>query len=226
MQIRVSEYNQLKGQVNQQNRKATGSLAVRDLSGLVSSKDIISTENLVTLFVVVSKHNKLEWQSSYEKFCEFVVSHARSGSNDICSIAKCSLVVRQKMSAELSFTALQVPRSSKVVAEDNDNALFTVTLFRRVADTFKTAARTRGFQVTATLHTCTNSRSMYLKCHPLECIPCLLLCIMPNLGDCAIWRACSTSPMLCHALSGSQDKSQSGLRFTLCDAVCELKTCR
>ena len=74
VQVRVSEYNQLKGQVNQQNRKATGSLAVRDLSGLVSSKDIISTENLVTLFVVVSKHNKLEWQSSYEKFCEFVVS--------------------------------------------------------------------------------------------------------------------------------------------------------
>ncbi|KAL0041764.1 hypothetical protein WJX79_003835 [Trebouxia sp. C0005] len=62
--------------------------------------------------VIVSKHTKLEWQSSYEKFCEFVV-----------------------------------PRSSKVVAEDSDNALFTVTLFRRVADTFKTAARTRGFQV-------------------------------------------------------------------------------
>lgn len=112
LKVRVSEYNQIKGQVNQQSRKQTGSLAVRDLSGVVSSKDIISTENLVTLFVVVSKHTKLEWQSSYEKFCEFVV-----------------------------------PRSSKVVAEDTDNALFTVTLFRRVADTFKTAARTRGFQV-------------------------------------------------------------------------------
>lgn len=70
----MSEYNQIKGQVNQQSRKQTGSLAVRDLSGVVSSKDIISTENLVTLFVVVSKHTKLEWQSSYEKFCEFVVS--------------------------------------------------------------------------------------------------------------------------------------------------------
>ena len=69
----MGEYNQLKGQLNQQNRKQTGSLAVRDLSGLVSSKDIISTENLTTLFVVVSKHTKLEWQSSYEKFCEFVV---------------------------------------------------------------------------------------------------------------------------------------------------------
>ena len=74
VQVRVSEYNQVKGQVNQQSRKQTGSLAVRDLAGVVSSKDIISTENLVTLFVVVSKHTKLEWQSSYEKFCEFVVS--------------------------------------------------------------------------------------------------------------------------------------------------------
>lgn len=92
MQIRVSEYNQLKGQMNQQNRKATGSLAVRDLSGLVSSKDIISTENLVTLFVVVSKHNKLEWQSSYEKFCEFVVSQARLESNHVCSTAQTSQV--------------------------------------------------------------------------------------------------------------------------------------
>lgn len=74
VQVRVSEYNQVKGQVNQQSRKQTGSLAVRDLAGVVSSKDIISTENLVTVFVVVSKHTKLEWLSSYEKFCEFVVS--------------------------------------------------------------------------------------------------------------------------------------------------------
>ena len=75
VQVRVSEYNQVKGQVNQQSRKQTGSLAVRALAGVVSSKDIISTENLVTLFVVVSKHTKLEWLSSYEKFCEFVVSY-------------------------------------------------------------------------------------------------------------------------------------------------------
>ena len=84
VQVRVSEYNQVKGQVNQQSRKQTGSLAVRDLASVVSSKDIISTENLVTLFVVVSKHTKLEWQSSYEKFCEFVVSQDTS---KICCVA-------------------------------------------------------------------------------------------------------------------------------------------
>ena len=49
--------------------------------------------------------------------------------------------------------ALQVPRSSKQVGEDNDYTLFSVTLFRRVVDTFKSTARTRGFQV-GTLAAC------------------------------------------------------------------------
>jgi V-type H+-transporting ATPase subunit C len=31
--------------------------------------------------------------------------------------------------------------------EDNEYALYTVTLFRRVEDNFKTSARERGFQV-------------------------------------------------------------------------------
>ena len=43
--------------------------------------------------------------------------------------------------------AAQVPRSSKLVAEDSDLALFSVTLFKRVADGFKAAARQKGFQV-------------------------------------------------------------------------------
>jgi hypothetical protein len=42
---------------------------------------------------------------------------------------------------------MQVPRSSKKLSEDNEYALYTVTLFRKVADTFKTSAREKGFQV-------------------------------------------------------------------------------
>ena len=42
---------------------------------------------------------------------------------------------------------MQVPRSSKVVAEDNDYALVSVVLFRRVMDDFKAAARLKGYQV-------------------------------------------------------------------------------
>ena len=43
--------------------------------------------------------------------------------------------------------AVQVPRSSRLVAEDSDLALFSATLFKRVADGFKAAARQKGFQV-------------------------------------------------------------------------------
>lgn len=40
-----------------------------------------------------------------------------------------------------------MPRSSKLLFEDNEYALYTVTLFGRVADNFRTSARERGFQV-------------------------------------------------------------------------------
>ena len=41
-QVRVSEYNQLKGQLAALNRKRTGNLAVRDLSNIVDAE--VSTE--------------------------------------------------------------------------------------------------------------------------------------------------------------------------------------
>ncbi|KAJ3683362.1 hypothetical protein LUZ60_013589 [Juncus effusus] len=40
-----------------------------------------------------------------------------------------------------------VPRSSKKLHEDNEYALYTITLFKRVADSFKVAVREKGFQM-------------------------------------------------------------------------------
>ncbi|RRT39947.1 hypothetical protein B296_00058797, partial [Ensete ventricosum] len=39
-----------------------------------------------------------------------------------------------------------VPRSTKKLHEDNEYALYTVTLFRKVADNFRNNAREKGFQ--------------------------------------------------------------------------------
>lgn len=112
LKVRVAEYNTVKSQLSAINRKQTGSMAVRDLSSLVKTEDIVSSEHLITLFVVVSKYSQKDWLSSYETLSTFVV-----------------------------------PRSSKKLHEDNEYALYTVILFRKVSDTFKTAARERGFQV-------------------------------------------------------------------------------
>uniref|UniRef100_A0A7N0TPA2 V-type proton ATPase subunit C n=1 Tax=Kalanchoe fedtschenkoi TaxID=63787 RepID=A0A7N0TPA2_KALFE len=46
-----------------------------------------------------------------------------------------------------TLTNYVVPRSSKKLHEDNEYALYTVTLFSRVADNFKVKARERGYQI-------------------------------------------------------------------------------
>ncbi|KAB1199815.1 V-type proton ATPase subunit C [Morella rubra] len=87
-------------------------LAVRDLSDLVKSEDIITSDHLVTLLAIVPKYSQKDWLASYETLTNFVV-----------------------------------PRSSKKLYEDNEYALYTVTLFHRVADNFRTSAREKGFQI-------------------------------------------------------------------------------
>ena len=84
---------------------------MRDLNDLVPSKQLVSTENLTTLVVVVPKAVRGEFEGEYESFSEFVV-----------------------------------PRSAAQVGEDADYVAFMVVMFRRVADEFKLAARTKGFQ--------------------------------------------------------------------------------
>ncbi|KAJ6866480.1 hypothetical protein NC652_037888 [Populus alba x Populus x berolinensis] len=46
-----------------------------------------------------------------------------------------------------TLTSYVVPRSSKKLYEDNEYALYTVTLFHRVADNFRTSSRDKGFQI-------------------------------------------------------------------------------
>lgn len=54
-------------------RKAAGSIAVRDVSTMVKPQQVVDSENLATLFVVVSKFNLKEWESTYERLSNYVV---------------------------------------------------------------------------------------------------------------------------------------------------------
>ena len=42
---------------------------------------------------------------------------------------------------------MQVPRSANFIQEDNEYALFSFILFRKIVDSFKSEARQRGWQV-------------------------------------------------------------------------------
>lgn len=69
----MADYNNIKGSLSAAARKAGGSLAVRDLHTLVKPNQVISSENMTTAFVVVSKFAVKDWTDSYEKMCNFVV---------------------------------------------------------------------------------------------------------------------------------------------------------
>ncbi|XP_047316896.1 V-type proton ATPase subunit C [Impatiens glandulifera] len=54
---------------------------------------------------------------------------------------------KEWLSSYETLTSYVVPRSSKKLYEDNEYALYTVTLFNRDADNFRLKARDKGFQV-------------------------------------------------------------------------------
>ncbi|XP_061616483.1 V-type proton ATPase subunit C 1-A isoform X2 [Phyllopteryx taeniolatus] len=111
LKARASAYNNLKGNLQNLERKNAGSLLTRSLADIVKKDDfVLDSEYLVTMLVVVPKASFVDWQKTYETLAEMVV-----------------------------------PRSTKLLFEDNDSGLFSVTLFRKALDDFKHKARENKF---------------------------------------------------------------------------------
>ncbi|XP_071796059.1 V-type proton ATPase subunit C 1-A-like [Asterias amurensis] len=74
LKTKASAYNNLKGNLQSLERKATGSLLTRNLGDLVKKDDFITeSEYLTTLLVVVPKQSVHDWESKYEKLADMVV---------------------------------------------------------------------------------------------------------------------------------------------------------
>lgn len=112
LRTRSTNYATLARTLAAEARKDAGSLATRSLNEIVKAEDIVETDYLTTLFVVVPKHMTKEWLGSYETMVDFVL-----------------------------------PKSSKLLAEDPEFGLYSVTLFKRMADDFRNAAREKRYTV-------------------------------------------------------------------------------
>ncbi|GCB60241.1 hypothetical protein scyTo_0006847 [Scyliorhinus torazame] len=113
LKARASAYNNLKGNLQNLERKNVGSLMTRSLADIVKKEDfVMDSEYLTTLLVVVPKTGYLEWEKMYETLAEMVV-----------------------------------PRSSKLICDDMDSGMYTVTLFRKAVDDFRLKARENKFIV-------------------------------------------------------------------------------
>jgi len=73
LKLKVTEVNNLKGALQGAERKNQGNLMVRSLTGLIKAEDIMETEFMTTVFVVVPRHGYKEWNESYMTLAQYVV---------------------------------------------------------------------------------------------------------------------------------------------------------
>lgn len=113
LKTKSSAYNNLKGNLQNLEKKQTGSLLTRNLADLVKKEHfVLDSEYLTTLLVIVPKQIVQDWTVGYEKLTDMIV-----------------------------------PRSTILVTQDQDFALYTVTLFKKVVEEFKLHAREKKFVV-------------------------------------------------------------------------------
>uniref|UniRef100_A0A8C2ZL92 V-type proton ATPase subunit C n=1 Tax=Cyclopterus lumpus TaxID=8103 RepID=A0A8C2ZL92_CYCLU len=74
LKARASAYNNLKGNLQNLERKNAGSLLTRSLADIVKKEDfVLDSEYLITMLVVVPKLAYVDWQKTYETLAEMVV---------------------------------------------------------------------------------------------------------------------------------------------------------
>jgi len=113
LKAKAQAYNNLKGNLQNLERKQTGSLLTRSLADIVKKEDVVTdSEYLITLLVAVPNSSYKDWWAKYERLADMVV-----------------------------------PQSSKLIFEDSEHGIFTVTLFRKVIDEYKLHCRENKFIV-------------------------------------------------------------------------------
>ncbi|KAF6323115.1 ATPase H+ transporting V1 subunit C1 [Rhinolophus ferrumequinum] len=128
LKSRASAYNNLKGNLQNLERKNAGSLLTRSLAEIVKKDDfVLDSEYLITLLVVVPKLNHNDWIKQYETLAEMVVPRSSKWRRG------------NIFHSHQPFTC--------VLSEDQDSYLCNVTLFRKAVDDFRHKARENKFIV-------------------------------------------------------------------------------
>ncbi|PWA16531.1 hypothetical protein CCH79_00004693 [Gambusia affinis] len=73
LRSRATTYNSLKASLQSLELNLNGNLQTRSLNDVLRKDDLVVSEYLTTLLVVVSREKYLQWEKSYESLSEFVV---------------------------------------------------------------------------------------------------------------------------------------------------------
>jgi len=104
----AGSYQAVSHSILAEQRKKTGNLMVRDIGDLIQPEDYIDTDNLCTLFVVISSSQSREWDKAYED-----------------------------MLHDPELGGGVVPRSAVKLADDSDSQLYSIVMFKKLAEEWK-----------------------------------------------------------------------------------------
>ncbi|TFL06426.1 hypothetical protein BDV98DRAFT_600476 [Pterulicium gracile] len=115
MKAKLNNYNLVKGNLTQMQRKKTGNLSVKSLADIVNKDDFIQdSEYLETLLVAVPKNLVKDWNSKYERLTNMVVPRSSSEVAVDDEYTLFSVVVFRKVHDEF----LQKCRENKYIVRD------------------------------------------------------------------------------------------------------------
>jgi len=120
---RLTEYSNIAHSVAQYERSLSANLNVRDLTDVINIDDIIESDFLTTLFVVINKNQEKEWEAIYDTFDNAPEEDAKNPK---------PVQVEQSASSERRANIIKfvVPGSSKKIYQEGDQSVYSVTMLK------------------------------------------------------------------------------------------------
>ncbi|XP_076755938.1 V-type proton ATPase subunit Vha44 isoform X1 [Xylocopa sonorina] len=115
LKTKSTTYNNLKGSLQNLEKKQTGSLLTRNLADLVKKEHfVLDSEYLTTLLVIVPRANFHEWYSGYEKLTDMIVPRSTQLINQDSEYGLFTVTLFKKVIEEFKLHA----REKKFIVRD------------------------------------------------------------------------------------------------------------
>ena len=131
LKLKVTELNNVKGSVQGMERKTQGNLMVRGLADLIFKEDVVESEYMTTVFVVVQKVRGVAEQhsSTVQHLRQSPHTSTKSSTHAHTPLPLLALVLQSSTKEfEESYERMAkyvVPKSGKLISEDSEYALYT-----------------------------------------------------------------------------------------------------
>jgi V-type H+-transporting ATPase subunit C len=121
VRTKYSEYNAVKSQLTQFQRRQTGNLSTRALADIVRKEHVlVGSEYLVTLFFAVPKNNIKDWEKMYETLTPMVVPRSSTKISQDDEYALFNVVVFKKHAQEYAHKARELKFMQRDFTYDQD----------------------------------------------------------------------------------------------------------